>query len=68
MSTHGLTGPGLRADRLPRRRAVNRLMEMLAWLERFVRTSRQTFLLVSHDRRFLDRTVDRLYDLSEDPF
>ena len=32
MSAHGLTGPGLRADRLPRRRAVNRLMELLAWL------------------------------------
>jgi ATP-binding cassette subfamily F protein 3 len=38
-------------------------LEMLAWLERFVRTSRRPFLLVSHDRRFLDRTVDRLYEL-----
>ena len=32
MSAHGLTGPGLRLDRLPRRRRVNRLMEALAWL------------------------------------
>jgi phosphate transport system permease protein len=32
MSTNGLTGPSIRTDRLPRRRAVNRLMEGLAWL------------------------------------
>jgi phosphate transport system permease protein len=32
VSTHGLTGPGMRLDRLPRRRRVNRLMEGLAWL------------------------------------
>ena len=32
MSTHELSGPGLRVDRLPRRKAVNRLMELLAWL------------------------------------
>ena len=32
MSAHGLTKAGLRGDRLPRRRAVNRLMELLAWL------------------------------------
>src|SRR5207249_1938217 len=38
-------------------------LEMLAWLEQFVRASRQAFLLISHDRRFLDRTVDRLYEL-----
>jgi ATP-binding cassette, subfamily F, member 3 len=36
---------------------------MLEWLERFLRASRKTFLIVSHDRRFLDRTVDRLYEL-----
>jgi ATP-binding cassette, subfamily F, member 3 len=36
---------------------------MLEWLEGFVRASRKTFLLVSHDRRFLDRTADRLYEL-----
>lgn len=32
MSSHGLTNASLRAQGLPRRRAVNRLMEMLAWL------------------------------------
>jgi phosphate transport system permease protein len=32
MSAHSLTKAALRADRLPRRRAVNRLMELLAWL------------------------------------
>ena len=32
MSAHSLTKAVLRADRLPRRRAVNRLMELLAWL------------------------------------
>jgi len=32
VSAQGLAGPGLRLDRLPRRRRVNRLMEGLAWL------------------------------------
>ena len=32
MSAHGLSGPGLRLDRLPRRRRVNNVMEGLAWL------------------------------------
>jgi len=32
VSSHNLTGPGLRLDRLPQRRRVNRLMEGLAWL------------------------------------
>ena len=32
VSAQGLTGPGLRLDRLPRRQRVNRLMEGLAWL------------------------------------
>jgi phosphate transport system permease protein len=32
VSTHNLTGPGLRLDRLPQRRRMNRLMEGLAWL------------------------------------
>ena len=32
MSTHSLTKASLRAEGLPRRRAVNRLMELLAWL------------------------------------
>ncbi|HEY5057681.1 MAG TPA: phosphate ABC transporter permease PstA [Gaiellaceae bacterium] len=32
MSSQGLTGPALHLDRLPRRRRVNRVMELLAWL------------------------------------
>ncbi|HEX5247957.1 MAG TPA: phosphate ABC transporter permease PstA [Gaiellaceae bacterium] len=32
MSAHGLSGPGLRLDRLPRRRRINHVMESLAWL------------------------------------
>ncbi len=32
MSTHSLTKARLRAEGLPRRRAINRLMELLAWL------------------------------------
>jgi phosphate transport system permease protein len=32
VSTHSLTQAALRAEGLPRRRAVNRLMELLAWL------------------------------------
>ncbi len=40
-------------------------LAMLAWLEQFARASRKSFLMVSHDRRFLDRTVSRLYELEE---
>ena len=32
MSAHGLTGPQVRLDRLPRRKRVNHVMEALAWL------------------------------------
>jgi len=32
VSTHDLSGPGLRLDRLPRRRRVNHVMEGFAWL------------------------------------
>lgn len=37
----------------------------LLWLERFVTENRAAFIIVSHDRRFLDRTVDGI--LSLDP-
>ena len=36
MSAHGLSGPNMRLDRLPRRRRVNALMESLAWLAALV--------------------------------
>jgi phosphate transport system permease protein len=32
MSAQGITGPGLRLDHLQRRKRVNRVMELLAWL------------------------------------
>lgn len=35
----------------------------LLWLERFVNDSDRTYLIVSHDRRFFDRTVDEVLEL-----
>ena len=43
MSTHSLTKAALRAEGLPRRRAVNRLMELVAWLA--------AALAIAHPRR-----------------
>lgn len=38
-------------------------IEATEWLEDFLRASKQAFLLVSHDRYFLDRVVDRTLEL-----
>lgn len=35
----------------------------LLWLESFVSQSDRTYLIVSHDRRFLDRTVDTILEI-----
>lgn len=35
----------------------------LLWLERFVSAGNRTYLIVSHDRRFLDRTVDTILQI-----
>ncbi len=35
----------------------------LKWLEAYLRNYNGTLLLISHDRYFLDRTVDRIFDL-----
>ena len=35
----------------------------LAWLEGFLTSSGHTFVVVSHDRYFLDRTVSRIWEL-----
>ncbi len=35
----------------------------LLWLERWVRESRASYIIVSHDRRFLDRTVASIVEL-----
>lgn len=36
----------------------------LLWLERFVREGERSYLIVSHDRRFLDRTVGSILELT----
>lgn len=40
-------------------------IEGLELLEKFVRQSGKTFLIVSHDREFLDRTVSRIFEIDE---
>ncbi|GGL46028.1 ABC transporter ATP-binding protein [Sporolactobacillus putidus] len=37
----------------------------LEWLEQYIRQYQGTVLLVSHDRRFLDRTTDKIFDLED---
>ncbi len=39
-------------------------LRMLAWLENFLRSYQGTILVVSHDRYFLDRIVNRIFDMS----
>ncbi len=41
-------------------------IEALEWLEGFLRTYKGAVLVVSHDRRFLDRTVRRILELNPD--
>jgi ATPase subunit of ABC transporter with duplicated ATPase domains len=38
---------------------------MLQWLEAYLRDYRGAYLVISHDRRFLDRCVTRILDLDE---
>src|SRR5258708_5341947 len=38
-------------------------LEAIEWLEEFLRLSRAGMLIVSHDRRFLERTADDILDL-----
>jgi ATP-binding cassette subfamily F protein 3 len=38
-------------------------LRSLLWLERFVIEGNRTYLIVSHDRRFLDRTVESILEL-----
>jgi ATPase subunit of ABC transporter with duplicated ATPase domains len=38
---------------------------MLDWLETYLRDYRGAYLVISHDRRFLDRTVTRILELDE---
>lgn len=39
-------------------------MEMTAWLEDYLRNMRKTLLMVTHDRYFLDRTVNKILEIS----
>lgn len=38
-------------------------LKMLAWLESFLKTYKGTIIVVSHDRYFLDRIVNRIFDM-----
>ena len=40
-------------------------LETTAWLEEFLRGSRETQLIISHDRAFLDRVVDHVLHLED---
>ncbi len=40
-------------------------LETTAWLEEFLRNSRETQLIISHDRAFLDRVVDHVLHLED---
>lgn len=40
-------------------------IEALTFLEDFVKKSSKTFLIISHDREFLDRTVTRIFEIDE---
>jgi len=51
MSAHELTTPAMRLDRLPRRRAVNRTMEVLAWLSATIGVGILAFVVYSVARR-----------------
>ena len=39
-------------------------MEMTGWLEEYLRNMRKTLLMVTHDRYFLDRTVNKILEIS----
>lgn len=43
-------------------------LESTAWLEDFIRSSRAAFLIVSHDRYFLDRVCTRTFSLENGRF
>lgn len=40
-------------------------LETTAWLEEYLRSSRETQLIISHDRAFLDRVVDHVLHLED---
>jgi ATP-binding cassette subfamily F protein uup len=40
-------------------------LEMIEWLESFLKQSKSTLLMVTHDRYFLDRVCDTIYELED---
>lgn len=40
-------------------------LSMLAWLESYLSSYKGTLIVVSHDRYFLDRIVNRIFDMNE---
>lgn len=43
-------------------------IDSIRWLEDFIRTSRAAFLIISHDRYFLDRVTNRTFSLESKRF
>lgn len=41
-------------------------MKSLVWLENFIKNSKSGFLIVSHDRRFLDNVTSKVVELTDD--
>lgn len=39
-------------------------LEMIEWLEEFLKSSKSTLIMVTHDRYFLDRVCDVIYEMS----
>jgi ATP-binding cassette subfamily F protein 3 len=40
-------------------------LDSLIWLENFVKNSNSSFLIISHDRKFLDNTVSKVIELKD---
>lgn len=40
-------------------------LSSIKWLEEFVKSYKKSILLISHDRYFLDNTIDKIYELTE---
>ena len=37
----------------------------IIWLENFLNTTKCTIILVSHDTKFLDKNINRVFDISQ---
>ncbi|MFC2086108.1 ABC-F family ATP-binding cassette domain-containing protein [Bacteroidota bacterium] len=43
-------------------------LDMIEWLESYLRNSKSTILMVTHDRYFLDRVCNRIFELDDQKF